>query len=383
MAAVNAVMGAAQRDGQYERLPARTPPSRARPARCCALPPIAAPGARARTRGRRAAGLARQPDRAARAARGKAGHAGMPAGRRMDRAADRARACAAGDIMVLARRRDRLAAMEDELRALHIPAQQPEKTDLCEAPEVQDIVALLDVLVSPAHDLSLARALKSPLFGLRRRRAGGAGAAARAAPAPTARRAPGSSCCRRDATCPRRCAQSPATLRALASAGCERCRRTTRCRRSTTRATCWRASRAARRRRCAPAVLANLRALLGAALQVDGGALRHALCASCARSRRAASAAPRVGSARRGAPAHRARRQGPGGAASCCCSTPTARRPRAETMGVLSNGPARRRRPGASPSSPARRGRPPAAPRRWRWSRPRASARSSTRSTWR
>ena len=69
-------------------------------------------------------------------------------------------------IMVLARKRDRLAAMEEELRALHIPAQQPEKTDLCEAPEVQDIVALLDVLVSPTHDLSLARALKSPLFGL-------------------------------------------------------------------------------------------------------------------------------------------------------------------------------------------------------------------------
>jgi len=68
-------------------------------------------------------------------------------------------------IMVLARKRDRLAVMEGELRALHIPAQQPEKTDLCDAPEVQDLVALLDVLVSPTHDLSLARALKSPLFG--------------------------------------------------------------------------------------------------------------------------------------------------------------------------------------------------------------------------
>lgn len=70
----------------------------------------------------------------------------------------------AGEFMVLARRRERLAAMEDELRALHIPAQQPEKTDLAEAPEVQDLTALLDVLVSPGHDLSLARALKSPLF---------------------------------------------------------------------------------------------------------------------------------------------------------------------------------------------------------------------------
>ncbi|WP_427912478.1 UvrD-helicase domain-containing protein [Ramlibacter sp. MMS24-I3-19] len=70
------------------------------------------------------------------------------------------------DILVLARRRERLGLMEDELRELRIPARQPEKTDLCEVPEVQDVVALLDALVSPAHDLSLARALRSPIFGL-------------------------------------------------------------------------------------------------------------------------------------------------------------------------------------------------------------------------
>lgn len=70
------------------------------------------------------------------------------------------------EIMVLSRKRDRLAVMQDELRVLGIPAQQPEKSDLGAAPEVQDIVALLDALVSPAHDLSLARALKSPLFGV-------------------------------------------------------------------------------------------------------------------------------------------------------------------------------------------------------------------------
>ncbi|MCZ8293167.1 MAG: UvrD-helicase domain-containing protein [Hylemonella sp.] len=70
------------------------------------------------------------------------------------------------DIMVLARKRDRLAVMQEELRELGIPAQQPEKSDLGDAPEVQDLVALLDALVSPAHDLSLARALKSPLFGI-------------------------------------------------------------------------------------------------------------------------------------------------------------------------------------------------------------------------
>ncbi len=81
-------------------------------------------------------------------------------------AAQLAAGAQAKDIMVLARRRDRLGVMEDELRALHIPAQQPEKTDLYEAPEVQDVVALMDALVSPTHDLSLARALKSPLFSV-------------------------------------------------------------------------------------------------------------------------------------------------------------------------------------------------------------------------
>ncbi len=70
------------------------------------------------------------------------------------------------DIMVLARKRDRLVAMQEELRPLGIPAQQAEKSELGDAPEVQDLVALLDVLVSPTHDLSLARVLKSPVFGV-------------------------------------------------------------------------------------------------------------------------------------------------------------------------------------------------------------------------
>ena len=69
-------------------------------------------------------------------------------------------------IMVLSRKRVSLSAMQDALRELHIPANQPEKTDLGAAPEVADIVALLDVMASPAHDLSLAQALKSPVFGV-------------------------------------------------------------------------------------------------------------------------------------------------------------------------------------------------------------------------
>ncbi|GAA4420543.1 UvrD-helicase domain-containing protein [Acidovorax lacteus] len=99
-------------------------------------------------------------------------------------AAQCAAGVAPGDIMVLARKRDRLVSMEEALRALHIPCVQPEKTRLYDTPEVQDVVALLDVLVSPRHDLSLARALRSPLFGCsdadlvdlaERRRAAGSG----------------------------------------------------------------------------------------------------------------------------------------------------------------------------------------------------------------
>jgi ATP-dependent helicase/nuclease subunit A len=70
------------------------------------------------------------------------------------------------DVMVLSRKRAGLLPLQDELRALNIAAQIGEKTDLIDCCEVLDVVALLDVLVSPQHDLSLARALRSPLFGV-------------------------------------------------------------------------------------------------------------------------------------------------------------------------------------------------------------------------
>ena len=70
------------------------------------------------------------------------------------------------DIMVLSRKRAGLLPLQTELRLLGIAAQIGEKTDLIDCCEVLDVVALLDALVSPQHDLSLARALKSPLFGL-------------------------------------------------------------------------------------------------------------------------------------------------------------------------------------------------------------------------
>ena len=70
------------------------------------------------------------------------------------------------DVMVLSRKRAGLLPLQQELRALHIAAQIGEKTDLIDCCEVLDLVALLDVLVSPQHDLSLARVLRSPLFGV-------------------------------------------------------------------------------------------------------------------------------------------------------------------------------------------------------------------------
>ena len=72
----------------------------------------------------------------------------------------------ASDVMVLARKRERLGLFKQELQALRIPAQFAEKTELHELPVVQDLLALVDALASPRHDVSLAQALKSPLFGL-------------------------------------------------------------------------------------------------------------------------------------------------------------------------------------------------------------------------
>jgi len=70
-----------------------------------------------------------------------------------------------GEIFVLARKRASLRLVADALRALHLPHIAPEELALAELPEVQDLLAVLDVLASPGQALSLARALKSPLFG--------------------------------------------------------------------------------------------------------------------------------------------------------------------------------------------------------------------------
>ena len=70
-----------------------------------------------------------------------------------------------GEVMVLARTRAMLAHVADALAAVGVPHVVAEPLLLHESPEALDLVAVLDVLVSPRHDLALARALRSPLFG--------------------------------------------------------------------------------------------------------------------------------------------------------------------------------------------------------------------------
>lgn len=70
-----------------------------------------------------------------------------------------------GEIFVLARKRDGLRVLAQTLKNLGIAHAAPEDTPLLDSPDVRDLLALLDVLASPGHNLSLAHALRSPLFG--------------------------------------------------------------------------------------------------------------------------------------------------------------------------------------------------------------------------
>ncbi len=70
-----------------------------------------------------------------------------------------------GEVFVLCRKRASLRLVARELQALHLPHAAAEDHALMDAAEVRDLVAVLDVLASPEHRLSLAHALRSPLFG--------------------------------------------------------------------------------------------------------------------------------------------------------------------------------------------------------------------------
>lgn len=72
----------------------------------------------------------------------------------------------AGEVFVLCRKRASLRLVAQALQTLHLPFAAAEDFSLMDAPEVRDLVAVLDVLASPSHRLSLAHALRSPLFGV-------------------------------------------------------------------------------------------------------------------------------------------------------------------------------------------------------------------------
>jgi ATP-dependent helicase/nuclease subunit A len=71
----------------------------------------------------------------------------------------------AGEVFVLSRKRQSLRLVAEALRHRQLPFAAVEEMALMEAAEARDLVALLDVLVSPSHRLSLAQTLRCPLFG--------------------------------------------------------------------------------------------------------------------------------------------------------------------------------------------------------------------------
>jgi ATP-dependent helicase/nuclease subunit A len=85
--------------------------------------------------------------------------AGVPVG-----AAGKARRLRYDDIMILLRNRTASEHLERALREAGIPFLGSERGGLLEALEIQDLLALLELLVTPFDNLRLAQVLKSPLF---------------------------------------------------------------------------------------------------------------------------------------------------------------------------------------------------------------------------
>jgi ATP-dependent helicase/nuclease subunit A len=71
-----------------------------------------------------------------------------------------------GDIMILLRQRTHAIAYEQALREAGIPCLAASRGLLLENLEVRDLVALLNILISPYDNLALAQVLRSPLFDL-------------------------------------------------------------------------------------------------------------------------------------------------------------------------------------------------------------------------
>ena len=82
-----------------------------------------------------------------------------------DKTGTRLRPARYEDIMILVKRRTHLRIYEHALRAASIPYITSRLGGLLGTLEAQDMVALLEFIVSPFADLRLAHALRSPIFG--------------------------------------------------------------------------------------------------------------------------------------------------------------------------------------------------------------------------
>jgi len=69
------------------------------------------------------------------------------------------------DVMLLVKKRSHLGAYEKALREAGVPFVSDRRGGLLESLEVADLIALLNFLITPGDDLSLAQVLKSPIFG--------------------------------------------------------------------------------------------------------------------------------------------------------------------------------------------------------------------------
>lgn len=68
------------------------------------------------------------------------------------------------DIMILVRNRTHVQAYEEALRAADIPYVTASRGTLLDCIEIRDLVALLEILIVPYNNLTLATVLRSPLF---------------------------------------------------------------------------------------------------------------------------------------------------------------------------------------------------------------------------
>lgn len=80
--------------------------------------------------------------------------------------AEDARSLRYGDIIILIRARTHAQAIERALREAGIPFLGAEQGTLLHSLEVQDMVSLLEILLTPYNNLALARVLRSPLFAV-------------------------------------------------------------------------------------------------------------------------------------------------------------------------------------------------------------------------